>query len=365
MGLNMSRLSNVRVECTKQSAVIDGHRCTVPNHSFVREITPRGSNGIVFETCDEFLGRKDAVKIWVPIKRDTRDRKRQALLEARKIAQLNHRYIAQIFSCDQLQNGWIYSTMEFLEGQTLREYLQNKQLDLITRVRISHEIEEAIEYSHQKKLYHGDLHDRNVLIVGDHVKIIDFGTSSFALKGPNVVERETGMLLNLGQEILSGYQPRLRQITDFDLYSLGPELALAVLSAWGSVLLDWSELQGVFRIRRDDDELVRYFMTLAYDVCSAPVFSLEMMVKNINKARLFSKVFIRNIPSDTAALFLGCCANWAQTRLRFEEANETEAAYPIHLVREDSENILKSAWPRLRSVFIKTGPFEHISDWVR
>lgn len=71
----MGRLSNVKVEYTKEYALIDGYTCVVPYHSFLREITPRGSNGIVFETYDEFLRRRDAVKIWIPIKGDSRDRK--------------------------------------------------------------------------------------------------------------------------------------------------------------------------------------------------------------------------------------------------------------------------------------------------
>lgn len=247
--------------------------------------------------------------------------------------------------------------MEFLDGQTLREFLQNEQLDFIARVRIWREIEEAIEYTHQKKLYHGDLHDRNILMVGDHIKIIDFGTSRFTLKSDNPIVRETKMLLNLGQEMLSGYQPRLRQITDFDLCSLRPELALSVVSAWVSILVEWREIERVFKIRRDDEELVRYFMSLAYAISSAPVFSLEMMVKNIEKHRLFSKISIRGMPTDTIALFLGCCANWALTRMHYLETKEDNANYGIGIVREDNESTLKSAWPKLQSIFIKAGPF--------
>lgn len=71
---------------------------------------------MVFESYDQFLKRRDVVKIWIPVGQDDQDRQKQALAEARKVAQLNHKNIVQIYTCDQFDDGLIYAIMEFIDG---------------------------------------------------------------------------------------------------------------------------------------------------------------------------------------------------------------------------------------------------------
>ena len=107
-------LESLDVDLELDHLSINGFVISIPNISFAEEMYPRGANGLVFKCTDTVLKRLVAVKIWIPRQDDRRDRTRQALAEASKIAQLNHKNIAQIYQCSQLPSGWIYSVMEYM-----------------------------------------------------------------------------------------------------------------------------------------------------------------------------------------------------------------------------------------------------------
>ena len=107
--MNESRPRPIRIE--NGGVIVDGLFLRIPNIE-LRRILPPGANGIVFEAHDTLLDRKVAVKIWLPSKNDKRDRKKQALAEASKLAQLEHKNIARIYTLGQLEGMYIYSIME-------------------------------------------------------------------------------------------------------------------------------------------------------------------------------------------------------------------------------------------------------------
>lgn len=350
----MNPLSSVEVEFNEKHVTIKGHRFYIPKFTLARELLPRGANGIVFEATDETLQRRVAIKIWVPREEDYRDRNRQALAEARKIAKLNHANIIQIYSCNQFDNGWVYSVMEFLDGTTLRDYLKIERPELVERVRIWHEIEKAIEYAHSLGVYHGDLHDRNVMLVERQVKVIDFGTSTFALKRVDSQLRETRRLLDLSQKIFCEYEPKFSQITDEEISTLKPELALSALSAWISILLAWGDIVRVV-VSKQYDNLFRVLWHLASDVTSAPVFSVSKIADKLVQGGMSVELSAVNIPVNSVDLFVGWCVHWAQIRLQQIEEPKNGGIdkynYDVPLDRQSNETLLKTLWPKIRAGF--------------
>lgn len=92
--------------------------------------------------------------------------------------QLNHsaivRYIS--FEPDTIYGQGIL--MEYIDGTTLKEFLQTK-IDNKIREKIVTELLSALNYLHHAQLTHRDLKPSNILITnnGNNVKIIDFGLS--------------------------------------------------------------------------------------------------------------------------------------------------------------------------------------------
>lgn len=343
--------SGIEIRIEKAGVTICGSHLSISNIEFNRAILPSGANGMVFEAYDTLLRRSVAVKIWIPSEGDARNRKKQALAEASKIAQLTHNNIVRIYSAGAFHNGWIYSVMEYLDGNTVRDFLALERPDFMSRVRVWREIEAAVEYAHRRHVYHGDLHDRNVMVVGGTVKVIDFGTSLFALKRKHYRSRESKMLYDLAKEMFSECEPKPEEIVDLEITRLRPELALSAISAWVSVLCDWQELLTAQRLDRET-RFRNSMDRLAFDVCYAPVFSIPQIVELLTRM---------GVPPGLQDFFVTCIIRWAEVRLSDpgkQEVGMVTIEHDLPFDRQALEARLKTVWQSLRSSFIKVGPFE-------
>lgn len=107
---------------------------------------------------------------------------------------LNHPHIVHTIGFEQVEPLGYCIIFEYLEGDTLKEYL-TIQHPLQERMRIANELIAALTYVHEKQIVHRDLKPENIIITtnGHHVKLIDFGLAdadSYAiLKQPAGTER--------------------------------------------------------------------------------------------------------------------------------------------------------------------------------
>lgn len=344
-------LEGVDVKLELGRLTINGRDILIPNISFIEEIGPRGSNGLVFKCTDTVLRRLVAAKIWIPRHDDPRDRSRQALAEASKIAQLNHSNIVRIYQCSQLPNGWIYSIMEYVDGVNLDVFIKAKRPDFIQRYRLWKQIEEAIEYSHKSGIFHGDLHPRNILIIDEEVKIIDFGTSIFASKKIDSEMRETRLLIDLNRKIFRGYGISLSDVIDVDLKVINPVRVLGALAAWVDILFIWHQM---FFVKRREDWLITEMHNFAFPVMQAPVFSVQRLVQQLARKKVSTKVQNH---------FIASCVCWA---IVFLEPPESSKRY--HLPTWDFKNVsldplvneplLEGKITSLRKIFFEKGRFQ-------
>ena len=208
-------------------ASIQGIVIAVPDVD-LSAVLPAGKNGAVFEGWDN-LGRHVAVKIWFRSGRSPQRMARQAREEASKLARISHRYIGKVYAAQQLEDGKFCMVMEFIEGETLREHLA-KGPDLFTRYRIWGQVSDAVYRAHQVDVFHGDVHDRNVLVTGEEVRLIDFGTSIFRRNKADSRQREAWMLLKLARQLIPEENPAAVWAQPFD--RLDPRVCLAALNAW-------------------------------------------------------------------------------------------------------------------------------------
>jgi serine/threonine protein kinase len=329
----MRSLANIKVQVNRDYIVIDDSKITIQNIAFIKEMLPRGSNGLVFQATDIILKRPVAVKIWIPRKADSRDRRLQALAEASKIAQLNHKNIVQIYQCLESDNGWIYSVMEYVDGVQINTFMKSMHSDFYQRLRLWGQIDEALNYSHKLDVFHGDLHEGNILIVGETVKVIDFGTSMFAARRIDSQMRETKLLVDLCTNMFSEYVPKLNQIIDVDIRALNPVIAMPTLSAWVDILSYWLQISNSRRY--DAIEMDR----LAFEVMKAPVFSIPNLVQQLTR---------KKVRINAQNQFIAHCLLWARVFLG-ESSN---------LITQDPQadmTRLNELTPSLREEFYNNG----------
>ncbi|WP_280158555.1 protein kinase domain-containing protein [Priestia megaterium] len=174
-----------------------------------------GANGIVLEAVENISKRKCAVKIWMPHKRSKNYnvffKKYQE--EVEKLAVLKDPAIVTAYTASVTTNGYYYSTIEWVDGVTLKEFL-NRQKPLRHQMRypILKAILNSIIQCHSIGTFHGDLHSENILIetpsdyyADYNVKLLDFGTSLLNRESRPEYnkQRESALLLETALKLLN------------------------------------------------------------------------------------------------------------------------------------------------------------------
>ena len=97
------------------------------------------------------------------------------LKEAEIIALTDHENIVKLYGQGEWEKG-LYIAMEFIQGISLRHYLQNNAVSLGRAIEIILEITCALTHLHSYGIVHRDLKPENILISScGKVKVIDFG----------------------------------------------------------------------------------------------------------------------------------------------------------------------------------------------
>jgi serine/threonine protein kinase len=147
-------------------------------YKIVREIAR--SNDVVYEATNIQTGRRVALKeLLIPanlVGKDRRDRIERFNREARATHRLNHPNIVTVYDYGE-ENGRYYIAMEFLEGNTLRNILQQRTaLPVKEAVDIISQLLSALSHAHSHKVIHRDIKPDNIYILpGGQVKLTDFG----------------------------------------------------------------------------------------------------------------------------------------------------------------------------------------------
>jgi len=82
-------------------------------------------------------------------------------------------------------SGDPYLVMEYIEGQPLDQYCDQRKLPVEARIRLFLQVCDAVEFAHRNLIVHGDLKPANILVTADGtVKLLDFGTAKL-LRDPD------------------------------------------------------------------------------------------------------------------------------------------------------------------------------------
>ncbi|SLN51191.1 Serine/threonine-protein kinase PrkC [Aquimixticola soesokkakensis] len=175
----------------------------------------------IYLASDIDTGQRVALKVPSAELRDSPDVLRRFMMEDWIARRISSPHV--LAAGPDRDRSHLYVTSEFIEGQTLRDWMHDTPRPSLAQVRdIVDQIATGLRAFHRREMVHQDLRPENVMIdAGGTVKLIDFGATRVA----GVVEAAPvfddtdilGTMQYAAPEYFAGYQGDDRS----DLYSLG------------------------------------------------------------------------------------------------------------------------------------------------
>lgn len=183
-------------------------------------IRPIGSGGMseVFLGHDLLLDRDVAIKKLRQQYAEDKQLLEQFHREAKSAARLKHPSIIYIYDVVSDDSGE-YIVMEYVNGQTLKEYMHDHKLELNEALAIGVQLADALQEAHKNNIIHCDIKPQNILLDKNLTpKIADFGIAKMVSNQTMVYTHEVmGSVHYISPEQASG-----GAITaSSDVYSLG------------------------------------------------------------------------------------------------------------------------------------------------
>ena len=175
---------------------------------------------VVYRAQDETLRREVAVKVLHPHLLAEAESRARLQREARAVAKLNHDGILQIFdySGDDSESSFIVT--EFIDGQTLKQFLAHRKLPVPELAAlIVLEVGAALAHAHSLGIIHRDVKPENVMVRKDGaIKLMDFGVAQVVdLERMTVTGQILGSPAYMAPEVLDGKTLDFRS----DIFSVG------------------------------------------------------------------------------------------------------------------------------------------------
>jgi len=225
LAAGLDRVGDERIEQTEGSSSADQ---TAPittvryfgDYELLREIA-RGGMGVVYQARQVSLNRIVALKMILSGELAGQDDIERFRNEAQAAANLKHPNIVAIHEVGQ-HEGRYYFSMDYVEGQSLADVIQNGPLPAQKSAAYVKTIAEAVHFAHQRGTLHRDLKPQNVLVdTNDQPLITDFGLAKRVAGGSGLTA--TGAVLGtpsyMSPEQASGRQADIGPHSD--VYSLG------------------------------------------------------------------------------------------------------------------------------------------------
>ncbi len=215
------------------------------NRYIIGKVINNGGFGVVYKAYDMKLENVVAIKELLPTQNSmvnrvpqttdvipVNDKRREQFEILKKKFLEEARTMAQFSNCDSIvhiydffeANNTAYLVMEFLDGITLREYLDSndKKMDFNTAISIMLPIMEALKVVHKENVIHRDVSPDNIFLCNNGtVKLIDFGAAKFS---ETETENNNSVIMKPGYTPPEQYRAKGRIGVYTDIYSVGAVL---------------------------------------------------------------------------------------------------------------------------------------------
>jgi len=152
-------------------------------YKILRELG-RGGFGMVYLAYQEPMDRYVALKVLRPgIGLSAPSAKERFLREVRIISKLRHPNTVTIHEFGETYDGGLYMTLEYVEGETLKDALKREGAFSVNRAaQLGMQIAKSLAEAHRLGIVHRDLKPANIMLTSiegdkDFVKVLDFGVA--------------------------------------------------------------------------------------------------------------------------------------------------------------------------------------------
>jgi serine/threonine protein kinase len=130
----------------------------------------------VYLAIQENFEREVALKVMSPALSENKDFSERFLREARIVSRLVHPHIVTVHDVG-IQNGHHYLSMEYIEGEELKERLPSLNGEQL--IRVVSEVAKALDYAGRKGYVHRDVKPENIMIHNQDGRsvLMDFGSN--------------------------------------------------------------------------------------------------------------------------------------------------------------------------------------------
>ena len=144
----------------------------ITNRFRILKTLGKGGMGYIFKVRDLSLDRDIALKMLLHDRGDFEELKAE-LVTAQD---LTHPYIIKVFDIGQW-HGIGYFTMEYVEGQPLKNYILNhRNFPIPSKIKLLIKICQGLKAAHKKHVVHRDIKPQNIIIDTQmNPKVLDFG----------------------------------------------------------------------------------------------------------------------------------------------------------------------------------------------
>jgi CHASE2 domain-containing sensor protein/predicted Ser/Thr protein kinase len=181
----------------------------------------RGGMGDVYLVQDTVISRKAALKT-IRVDADVDPSQaieiRQRFYREGKIAgQLTHPNIVTVYDVGE-DLGMSYIVMEFVDGQTLTQYMKKQRFSVAQIKHVIYNTAMALDYAHENGIYHRDIKPDNVMVgKTGNVKVMDFGIARVMESNLTKTGSVMGTPAYMSPEQANGHRVDARS----DIFSLG------------------------------------------------------------------------------------------------------------------------------------------------
>jgi serine/threonine-protein kinase len=139
-----------------------------------------GGMGAVYRAEHTLMRKRVAVKILHPEMTRLPEVVERFEREAMAAAHIEHPNVAAATDFGKLENGSFFLVLEYVEGDSLRDVLQDGPMDPRRVIHVAKQVVAALVRAHSLGIVHRDLKPENVMLVHrdgdpDFVKVLDFG----------------------------------------------------------------------------------------------------------------------------------------------------------------------------------------------
>lgn len=142
----------------------------------------KGESATVYKGYQPGMNRSVAIKMLPPSAARDAEASLRFQRQAELMARLEHKYILPVYDSG-LENGLPYLVARFAERGALNKHVASYK-DLQRTAQLLNQICEALDYTHQQGLVHGNIKPANILLDAQNQPLItDFGPGQLGLSG--------------------------------------------------------------------------------------------------------------------------------------------------------------------------------------